>query len=146
MSNSLFCVQPSSRKIFLATLRYVTVLSSLSFLHKRAGACSIHTPSFRSSYSCFAAHFFQYTDRAPLHQHFFNVSWAHKPHVNSCLIAENQCVPMRPFSTQITGLTHHCPCRFSHLSPHLNCLNFASSTLFFVHAAIFRVQTPPAQC
>ena len=74
----------------------------------------------------------------PLHQHLFNVSWAHKPHINSCLIAENQCVPIRPFFSQITGLTHHCLWRSSHLSPHLNCLNFASSTLFLVHAAIFR--------
>ena len=37
---------------------------------------------------------------------------------------------MRPFSTQITGLTHHCPCRSSYLSPHL---------------CHFPVQTPSAQ-
>ena len=47
---------------------------------------------------------------------FFNVSWAHTPHVYSWLIAENQGVPMLPLDTQITGLAHHCHCRSSYLS------------------------------
>ena len=45
---------------------------------------------------------------------------------------------MRPFHTQITGFTHHCSCQSSHLSPHLNFLNLPSSTLLFVHDAIFQ--------
>ena len=89
--------------------------------------------SFSSSYSCLTAHFFQYTDRAHLHQHVFNVSWAHKPHVNSCLITENQCVPLRPFlypdHESHTSLPRQVlpPVSTSEL---LEC---ASSTLLFVH-------------
>ena len=56
------CVQPPSKKIFLATLRCFSVQFSLTFFRKRPG--SSHAPSFDSSHSCFAAHFFQNTDRA----------------------------------------------------------------------------------
>ena len=51
------------------------------FFRKRASPGSSHAPSFNSSCSYFAAHFFQYTDRA-LYQHLFNVPWAHMPDVN----------------------------------------------------------------
>ena len=64
MSKCLFCAHPHSKKIFLATLRCFSVQSSLTFFRKRARAGSSHTPSFSSSCSCFAAHFYQYTDRA----------------------------------------------------------------------------------
>ena len=59
MKNSLFCVQPPSKKIFLATLRCFSVQFSFAFFCKRAGPGSSHAPSFNSSYSCLAAHFFQ---------------------------------------------------------------------------------------
>ena len=36
---------------------------------------------------------------------------------------EYQGVSMRPLDTQITGLAHHCSCRSSYLSPHLNFSN-----------------------
>ena len=39
-------------------------------------------------------------------------------------------MPMVPSSTHITGLTHHCSCRFSHLSPHLNSLNLPHARFF----------------
>ena len=92
---------------------------TFAFLRKRAGAGSIHAPSFSSSPFVLCCHFFQ-----------------HIPHVDSCLIIKDQCVQMRPFYAQIAGLTHHCPCRPSHLLPHRNFLNFASSTLLFVRGAI----------
>ena len=69
-SNSLFCVHPTSKKIFLATSRCFSVQFSFTFLRKRASPGSSHAPSFNSSYPCFAAHFFQYTDRA-LHTSIF---------------------------------------------------------------------------
>ena len=46
------------------TLRCFSVQTPFPFFCKRTGAGSIHVPSFSSSCSCFAAHFFQYTDRA----------------------------------------------------------------------------------
>ena len=76
------------------------------FKQELASPGSIHVPSFNSSYPCFAAHFFQYTDRALGTSIFFNVSWAHThtPHVNSCLI---HLMPMS---------------RVSHITALFNCL------------------------
>ena len=101
--------------------------SPFAFFRKRARAGSSHAPSFSSSCSCFAAHLF-HTLIGPWH--LFNVTWAHKYHVNSCLTAEYQCVPKRPLNTQITGFTHHCSCRSSYLSPHLNFLNLPHPRFF----------------
>ena len=53
-------------------------------------------------------------------------------------------MPLRPFYTQITGFTHYRSCRPSHLSPLLNFLNFASSTLLCVHDAIFPSRLLPS--
>ena len=64
VEQSFFCVQPPSKKIFLATLRCFSVQFSFTFFLKRANLGSSHAPSFNSSYSSLAAHFFQYTDRA----------------------------------------------------------------------------------
>ena len=48
------------------------------------------------------------------------------------LITENQCVPLRPFNTQITGLTHHCSCWSWHLFPRLNLANLPHPSLFLL--------------
>ena len=53
---------------------------------------------------------------------FKKIFWTYHPHVNFYLITEHQCVPSRPFSTQITGFTHHC---FAGL---LTCLRESSSS------------------
>ena len=62
MSKSLSYSQPPSRNNFLATLRCLSVHSSFVLLRNRARAGSSQIPSFNSSYSCFAAHFFQNAD------------------------------------------------------------------------------------
>ena len=64
MSKSLFCTQPPSRINFLATFRCFFSPLVLFFFRKRARAGSSHIPFFNSSYSCFAAHFFQRADLA----------------------------------------------------------------------------------
>ena len=55
-----------------------------------------------------------------------------------CLITEHQCVPVRPFCTQVTSF--HTSLLLQVLSPLSTSehLEFASSTLLFVHDAIFQ--------
>ena len=65
------------------------------------------------------------------HQHLLNIFPTHKPHVKLYLITDHQCVPARPFYTQITGLTHHRTCRPSHLFPRLNFLNLPHPRFLF---------------
>ena len=123
MSNSLFCVHPPSKKIFLATLRrfqsnspslsfareppaLVRAMHTLSTLHTRAwlpiSTSKLNRPS------------------APA---FFDIFRTHKSHVNLCVITEDQRVPVWPFYAQIMGFTHHCSCGSCHLFP---CLNLAN--------------------
>ena len=59
-------------------------------------------------------------------------AYCNKPYVNFCVIAENQCVPVRPFYTQITGLTHHCSCVPSYLFPRLNLANLPHPSFFLL--------------
>ena len=65
-----------------------------------------------------------------LYQHLFNVPWAHIPHVVFCLITEDQCVPTRPFYTNVMGFTPHRSCRSSHLLSRLNFLNLPHPRFF----------------
>ena len=89
--------------------------------------------------SCFAAHFFQYTDRA-LYSSIFSTSFGQTNlHVNFYLIIEHQCVSLRPFYTEITVLTHHCSCwssyLFPRLFPRLHLVNLP-------HPSFFQLETP----
>ena len=81
------------------------------------------------SYSCLAAHFFQYTDRGTS---IFLTSFGHTSHVNLYLSTKDQCVLVRPFHSQITGLTHHCSCRPSHLFPRLDHPNLPHPSFFLL--------------
>ena len=54
-------LHPPSTTSFLITLRCLSVHDSLVFLRCMAWIGSIHTPSFSSSHSCFAAHSFWWT-------------------------------------------------------------------------------------
>ena len=110
--------------------RCFSVQLSLTFFRKRARPGSSHAPSYNSSYSCSAAHFFQYTDRA-LCTSIFLTSFGHT-NLKFCVIAENQCVPVKPFYAQITGLTQHCSCRPCHLLPRLNCSNLPHPRFFLL--------------
>ena len=102
------------------------------FLWQKSQPGSSHAPSFNSSCSCLAAHFFQYTERA-LCTSIFSTSFAHtKPHVNLCVIAEDQRVPVWPFYAQITGLTHHFSCGSFHLFPRFNLSNLPHPNLFLL--------------
>ena len=104
MSKSLFCVHAPSQKIFLATLRCFSVQLSFTLFRKRASPGSSHAPSFNSSFSCFATHFFKKTERA-LCTSIFLTSFGHKSRVNCYLTSEDQRVPIPPFYSQVTGLT-----------------------------------------
>ena len=123
------CFSVPSFQLAGLTLTYIRPANIEQVLFVQS-SLTFFAPSFNSSYSCFAAHFFQYTDGGRLYQDLSNIFRTHIPHVNFCLITEDQCVPVRPFHTQIKGLTHHCSCRSSHLSPHLNFLNLPHPRFF----------------
>ena len=113
MFNSLFC-DPSFQEDLSC---HIAMFFRTSFLCERARAGSSHAPSF--------------TDLALRTSIFLTSIWAHIHHVNSCLSKEEQvCVPMEPLNTQISGFTHHCSCRSSHLFPDLNFLNLLHPRLF----------------
>ena len=72
-----------------------------------------------------------------LQEQFLHIFWSNISHFDVSVAFENQCVPMRPLDTQITGLAHHCSCRSSHLSPHLDFLSLPHPR-YFVHDAFFQ--------
>ena len=117
--------QPMSYNFFLhATsfhdhlpLRRLPVHTSFVFLRSTAWIGSNHTPSFSSSCSCFAAHFFQLDHPGLFQKHLLNVLRAGHSHVHHHLPFEQQGVPMRPLDAQVTGLAHDGSCRSSHLPP-----------------------------
>ena len=93
-------------------------------------------PSFISSYSCFAAHFFPKDCPGPLQKHFLHIFWANASHVYSHITFEDQCMPMRPLDAQITGLASPLLQVLLPAST-IELLEFASSTRLFFSDAIF---------
>ena len=135
MSKRLFCVQPPSKKIFLATLHCFSVQLPFCFLSQKSQSRFEPCSLFQLFMLVLCCPPLPYTDRALAS---FSTSHGHnKKHVNSCLTAEYQCVPKRPLNTQITGLTHHCSCRVLLPVSASELLEFASSTLLFVRDVIF---------
>ena len=102
-SNNLFCVQPPSEKIFLATCRCFSVQFSLTFLKQNSWPWFEPCSLFQPSYSCLAAQFW-YTDRG-LCTSIFTTSFGQTKHVFFYLNTFDQRVPVRPFYAQITDLT-----------------------------------------
>ena len=77
-----------------------SVQSSFTFFRRRAGAGSSHAPLFQFFILAHCCPLLSVHWSGPLHQHLLNVSWAHKPHVNFCLIAENHVCQYGPFYTR----------------------------------------------
>ena len=118
--------------------------SLFTFFRKRASPGLSHAPSFNSSSSCLAAHFFQYTDRA-LCTSIFLTSLGHtylmSILLSSLKINECQCDYFMPRSrvSHITAPAGPLTC-----FPHLNFLNLPHPR-FFLFVMPFPVQAPSAQ-
>ena len=138
MSNSLSCVHPPSKRIFLATLRCFSVQFSFTFFRKRASPGSSHAPSFQLFVLMLSCPFLPIYWSGPLYQHLSGIFWTHICHVNCFPITENQCVPVRLFL---------CVDHMSHTSLLLQALSPvstfgppepASSKLLFARDSIFQ--------
>ena len=128
-----FAARPAScvRTNFLATFRCFSVHSSFVFLAQADPRAS----SSQYLSSIFFVHALLPTSSNRL---FWPAAEAfsshllvkHIFHIDVSVAFENQCVPMRPLNTQMTGLAHHCSCRSSHLSPHLDFLSLPHPRYF----------------
>ena len=137
MSKSLCCTQPPSKNNCLATFRCFSVQSSFVFLLSNAKASSSQIPSVNSSYSCFAAHFFQ--------QMFWPAPEACSSHLLGkhisyrcfCRLRISRC------ATKATWYPYHgsrtSSCRSSYLLPHLNFSN-----LFHPSFSLFMIPFSPS--
>ena len=145
MSKSLFCTQPPSRQKILATFLCFSVHSSFVFFRSKTRAGSNHIPSFpsfNSSCSCFAAHFFQWADLVRFNG-IFSTSFG-QTYLMSTLVCPSNIkgVPKWPFDAQSTGLAHHPSCWTSRLPPRLDFKKPDSSHLFFGSTGHVRIHTP----
>ena len=132
---AFFASNLPSKKIFLAAFRCFPVQFALPFFRKKASPGSSHAPSFNSSYSCLAAHFFQCIDRAfCMYQHLFDVLWTHissifilSPWTNVC--KHGHTMPKSRWAPQvIAGITL---ARENFLTPTFHVI-FRMALFFFI--------------
>ena len=105
----------------------------LRLLRSTARTGSGQIPSFNSSYSCFAAHFFQKTDLACCTSIFFT-SFGQTYLMSILASPSNMNVCHCGHFIPRSRVSHHCSRRPSHLPPHLNLTNLIQPCFF-----LFRV-------